>query len=145
MKPVKQHPIPSRQAVDPRYDRRSINIKARYLKNLVLAFLAEVETLGADGHLEFGHGLNLREEVHRFEVDLIKYALQRTSGNQTRAAVLLGVKATTLNSKVKLYHLQTKVVRCVAEHESAVLTVSTRTRPILASDVIAEDQGGDYR
>ena len=135
--------IHSRQAVDPRDDPRLLSIKVRYLKELALAFLgeflAEMETLGTNRSLDIEHGLNLPEEVRRFEIDLIKYALERTGGHQGRAAALLGVKPTTLNSKVKLYHLQTKLFRCVTEHESVVLTVSTRPRPILASDVIAED------
>jgi DNA-binding NtrC family response regulator len=99
------------QGIDPQDEPRLLSTKARYLKELTLAFLAAVETLGTDRHLDIDHGLSLREEVRRFEVDLIKYALQRTGGNQTRAAALLGVKATTLNSKVKLYHLQTEIFR----------------------------------
>jgi DNA-binding NtrC family response regulator len=136
----KQKRIHSRQVVDPRDDPRLLSIKARYLKDLTLAFLAEVETLEANRHLDIEDGLSLREEVRRFEVDLIKYALQRAGGNQTRAAVLLGVKATTLNSKIKLYRLQTRLFRCVAEGESPLLDVSTRPRPILAGD-IAENHG----
>ena len=40
-----------------------------------------------------------------YEVELIRRALKLTSGNQARAARLLGVKATTLNSKIKRYGL----------------------------------------
>ena len=137
MKPRPKH-IRSRQAVDPRDDPRLLSTKARYLKHLTLSFLAEVEKLEADRHLDIEDGLCLREEVRRFEIDLIKYALQRADGNQTRAAVLLGVKVTTLNSKIKLYRLQTKLFRCVAEDESPLLSVSTRRRPILRG-VIPED------
>jgi DNA-binding NtrC family response regulator len=43
--------------------------------------------------------------VQRFEVDLICSALTRTAGNQTRAARLLGVNLTTLNSKIKRYKI----------------------------------------
>jgi len=142
MKPKPQR-IHCRQAADPRNDPRLLSIKARYLKELTLAFLseflAEVETLGTNQHLDIEQGLSLPQEVRRFEIDLIKYALERTGGHQGRAAALLGVKATTLNSKIKLYHLQTKAFRCVAAPESTVLTASTRTRPILVSDVIAEN------
>jgi len=137
--------IQPRQAVVPRDELRLLSIKARYLKELALAFLgeflSEVETLGTNCHLDIEQGLSLSEEVRRFEIDLIKYALERTGGHQARAAALLGVKATTLNSKIKLYRLQTKLLRCVAGDESPLLEVSTRTRPILASDVIAEDHG----
>jgi DNA-binding NtrC family response regulator len=39
--------------------------------------------------------------VQRYESELIREALQRTRGNQRRAAKLLGVKVTTLNCKIK--------------------------------------------
>ena len=45
--------------------------------------------------------LGLQEEVQRYETELIRDALQRTRGNQRRAAQLLGVKVTTLNCKIK--------------------------------------------
>jgi len=47
------------------------------------------------------HKLKLSDEVRKFEADLIRAALVRTAGNQTRAARLLGVKHTTLNAKIK--------------------------------------------
>ena len=129
-----------RQVIDPRSDPRVLRIHATYLKQLTLSFLAELETFQENRHLDVGHGLSLREEVRRFEIDLIKYALQRAGGNQTRAAVLLGVKTTTLNSKIKLYRLQTKLFRCVALDESPLLSASTRPRPTMAG-VIPEDHG----
>ena len=106
-----QNLLHSRRAVEAGAGPRLVNTKARYLRKLTLAFLTEVETLGRDRHLNIEHGLSLREEVRRFEIDLIKNALLRTGGNQTRAAALLGVKVTTLNSKIKLYHLQTQTFR----------------------------------
>src|SRR6267142_2979074 len=47
--------------------------------------------------------LNLDDEVKKFEADMIRAALVRTGGNQSRAARLLGVKHTTLNAKIKRY------------------------------------------
>jgi DNA-binding NtrC family response regulator len=49
--------------------------------------------------------LNLREEVQRFEINLIRRALTRTHGKQVEAARFLGLKATTLNAKMKRYRL----------------------------------------
>lgn len=49
------------------------------------------------------HSLKLHDEVRKFETDLIRTALIRTGGNQSRAARLLGVKHTTLNAKIKRY------------------------------------------
>src|SRR3954454_5968085 len=49
--------------------------------------------------------LNLREEVRRFEINLIQRALTHTHGRQVEAARVLGLKATTLNAKMKRYRL----------------------------------------
>lgn len=49
--------------------------------------------------------LNLRQEVQRFEINLIQRALTRTHGSQVQAARFLGLKATTLNAKMKRYRL----------------------------------------
>ena len=46
------------------------------------------------------------DEVRRFEIDLIRRALDQTGGHQSRAARLLGMNATTLNSKIKTYNIQ---------------------------------------
>jgi len=51
------------------------------------------------------HSMKLQDEVQRFETDLIRTALERTGGNQARAARLLGVKHTTLNAKIKRYQI----------------------------------------
>jgi len=75
------------------------------LKDVALALLDAVDSLrssqpGRD------HSLRLQDEVQRFESDLIRTALERTGGNQARAARLLGVKHTTLNAKIKRYSIQ---------------------------------------
>lgn len=43
------------------------------------------------------------QEVEQFEIELIRSALRRTGGHQLRAAKLLGLSCTTLNSKIKRY------------------------------------------
>jgi len=43
------------------------------------------------------------QEVEQFEIGLIHSALRRTGGHQLRAAKLLGLSCTTLNSKIKRY------------------------------------------
>jgi transcriptional regulator with GAF, ATPase, and Fis domain len=50
--------------------------------------------------------LGLQEEVQRYEIELIRAALQRTRGNQRKAAKLLDVKVTTLNCKIKRYGIE---------------------------------------
>ncbi|HLL70724.1 MAG TPA: sigma-54 dependent transcriptional regulator [Pyrinomonadaceae bacterium] len=56
--------------------------------------------------VDVGRGIDFYDEVRRFEVDLIRRALEQTSGHQSRAARLLGMNATTLNSKIKTYNIQ---------------------------------------
>lgn len=52
--------------------------------------------------------LRLSEEVRLFEKGLIENALKLTGGNQTRAARLLGVKLTTLHTKIRKYRITTE-------------------------------------
>jgi len=64
------------------------------------------QTEGASGDIDIARGVNFYEEVKRFEIDLICRALDQTGGHQSRAARLLGLNATTLNSKIKTYAIQ---------------------------------------
>src|SRR5438552_6394395 len=54
---------------------------------------------------DIGRGINFYDEVRRFEIDLIRRALDQTGGHQSRAARLLGMNPTTLNSKIKTYNI----------------------------------------
>jgi transcriptional regulator with PAS, ATPase and Fis domain len=58
---------------------------------------ATISTLGMNGTIDFF------AEVQKFEVKLIKRALDLAGGNQARAAKLLGLGTTTLNYKIKTY------------------------------------------
>jgi DNA-binding NtrC family response regulator len=60
---------------------------------------------GASAGTDVSKGVDFYEEVKRFEIDLLKRALEQTSGHQSRAARLLGLNATTLNSKIKSYNI----------------------------------------
>lgn len=84
---------------------RSLNGQVEVLKDLALALLREVETLRRADPPDVKRGINFYDEIRRFEVDLIRRALARTGGHQTRAARLLGIKLTTLNHKIKRYHI----------------------------------------
>src|SRR6266404_7901419 len=75
------------------------------LKNVALTLLDAVESLRS-AQPSRDHSLRLQDEVQRFETDLIRIALERTGGNQARAARLLGVKHTTLNAKIKRYQIR---------------------------------------
>ena|SRR5258706_10850597 len=75
------------------------------LREAALKVLTDVEALGTTHSPQVDQSLRLGDEVKQFEIDLIRIALDRTDGNQTRAARLLGVKLTTLNTKIKKYKI----------------------------------------
>jgi DNA-binding NtrC family response regulator len=51
--------------------------------------------------VEDGAHLTFAEAMHRYEINLIRHALMQTAGNQSKAARLLGLPTTTLNTKIK--------------------------------------------
>ena len=81
------------------------------LKNVALAIISERTTLahepasGAEQPDEPAE-MSFYEEVRRFEIELITRALRRAHGRQNAAARLLGLKATTLNAKMKQYQMR---------------------------------------
>ncbi len=62
--------------------------------------------LDALATLDISQGISFYDEVSRFEIDLIRHALELTGGHQSRAAKLLGMNNTTLNSKIKVYNIK---------------------------------------
>jgi DNA-binding NtrC family response regulator len=68
--------------------------------------VSEMSHSVAGASVDLARGVNFYDEVRRFEIDLIRRALEQTSGHQSRAARLLGMNATTLNSKIKTYNIQ---------------------------------------
>jgi DNA-binding NtrC family response regulator len=71
--------------------------------DLALKLVASTE--GASTSIDIARGVSFYDEVKRFEIDLIRRALDQTGGHQSRAARLLGLNATTLNSKIKSYNI----------------------------------------
>lgn len=86
------------------------------LVDLTNTLLREIETLARDQaftaendrleNLLVSDGIDLFQEVKRFEINLIQLALTQTGGHQARAAKLLNINPTTLNSKIKLYGIE---------------------------------------
>ena len=84
--------------------------------DLADALLSEAATLARDKAftdeatklkpLDILGGIDFYDEVQKFETHLIRMALAETGGNQAKAAKLLGIKATTLNSKIKLFGIE---------------------------------------
>lgn len=91
--------------------------RVQELKDLALTLLKETQSLeretllselsGQQGprRLDIENGIKLDDAVRQFESGIIQQALLITGGNQARAARLLGIKANTLNYKVKIYNL----------------------------------------
>jgi transcriptional regulator with GAF, ATPase, and Fis domain len=82
---------------------KTIDARLNTLRETVLQLLDEVECLAISKPVDIKRGARFSDEVRQFEVSLIRTALGRTSGSQTRAAKLLGLKPTTLNAKIKRY------------------------------------------
>jgi transcriptional regulator with GAF, ATPase, and Fis domain len=81
----------------------NVDVRLNTLRETVLQLLDEVESLAISRPVDIKRGACFSDEVRQFEVSLIRTALGRTSGSQTRAAKLLGLKPTTLNAKIKRY------------------------------------------
>ncbi|MEP6704035.1 MAG: sigma-54 dependent transcriptional regulator [Acidobacteriota bacterium] len=79
------------------------------VRDPALAFEMMRKAEGTSGNIDIGRGVNFYDEVKRFEIDLIRRALDQTGGHQSRAARLLGLNATTLNSKIKTYNIHTRL------------------------------------
>jgi DNA-binding NtrC family response regulator len=117
--PVEHEPATDNGASEVRLDD-----KINSLRETVLQLLQEVESLTIAVPRHLRGGTRLDEEVRQFEVNLIRTALGRTAGSQTRAAKLLGLKLTTLNAKIKRYHIapagyQAQLINRSEPHESA--------------------------
>jgi DNA-binding protein Fis len=94
---------------------RPFGDRIQRLVNLAYSLLREAETLARDKTftdessrlqtLDPAQGIDFYREVEQFETGLIKLALDHAGGNQSRAAKMLHIKPTTLNSKIKLYRI----------------------------------------
>lgn len=76
------------------------------LRELTFKLLRKVESIGEVHLRDIESGVDFYDEVSRFEMDLIRRALVQTGGHQRRAARLLSLKVTTLNSKIKHYNIR---------------------------------------
>lgn len=87
-------------------DEASLSNHVEVLKDLAQALIREIDMLRNTQLPDVERGIAFYEEVERFEINLIRSALERTNGHQTRAARLLGINITTLNHKIKRYKIE---------------------------------------
>ena len=95
---------------------RPVQDSMQRLVGLAMSLLREAETLARDKYfteqsgklqtLDLAGGVDFYTEVKRFETSLIRLALDQTHGNQARAARLLHIRPTTLNTKIKQYGIE---------------------------------------
>jgi DNA-binding NtrC family response regulator len=81
------------------------------LLRLMKSELEALDSLGTELTLSIALPMDFYEQVERFEIDLIQTALRNTGGHQKRAAVLLGMQASTLNIKIKRYGIDVPLFR----------------------------------
>jgi DNA-binding NtrC family response regulator len=84
---------------------------ARTLRDIIAALTIAVEaseTVAARDVAFIGDGIDFFAEVDRFEIKMITQALRLARGSQIKAARLLGLNATTLNSKIKALNIDWK-------------------------------------
>jgi Fis family transcriptional regulator len=113
---VRKSVPPSGTPVPLRIAERPARERIQRLVKMALSLLSEAQTLACDKAftdesirlraLDPAQGIDLYSEVERFETGLIKLALEHTGGNQAKAAKLLHLKPTTLNSKIKQYSIE---------------------------------------
>ncbi len=87
-------------------DEASLSNHVEVLKDLAQALIREIDRLRNTQLPDVERGVSFYDEVERFEINLIRSALDRTGGHQTRAARLLGINVTTLNHKIKRYKIE---------------------------------------
>lgn len=86
----------------PKPSHRGRHASVDVLEELTRAILREVEQLKrlSPSSPDSESPISLKEEMQRYESELIVWALVRSRGGLTEAARLLGVKKTTLHSKI---------------------------------------------
>ena len=117
---VHRHP-PKKAAEPPKPSAPSIDARIGSLTILVQSLMRQIECLQEEAASGSTLEFNARSEVRRFEAELIRSALVRTGGRQRRAARLLGMKVTTLNTKIKRYKISLDMDMIVRENNSEIL------------------------
>jgi DNA-binding NtrC family response regulator len=128
------HLVPEPETETQQQPQAASSIQLEALKELTLALLKEVEALEYAQAPNGNQQISLPTEVRRFESEMIRWALARTSGHQRRAARLLGLKVTTLHAKIKRYKLGSYAAQAEASAaEDDAANSSTGDAPPAAS------------
>ena len=79
----------------------SVQESIKFLNTLLNTLSRAKDALTAYQPPQVQQGIDFYEEVTKFEISLIQQALKQTKGCQYKAASLLRLKPSTLNSKIK--------------------------------------------
>ena len=82
-----------------------LHVRIATISQLVASLNAAVDDLEGFDLPPLNETFDFYDEVRRFEISLIRKALKMTLGSQIRAARLLKLNATTLNTKIKNYRI----------------------------------------
>jgi DNA-binding protein Fis len=83
-----------------------------------IEILVELDLVDNFQTVDLSQGVDFYAEVTGFEIKLIRLALTISDGSQKRAASVLGLRLTTLNSMIKKYKIECKhVVDVQSEHD----------------------------
>jgi DNA-binding NtrC family response regulator len=97
------------QRTNIRQNREASRMRLQNLIRLASEIAGELDALQLSGipveFLPINEGIDFFEEVRGFEILLIKQAMKCTGGSQVKAADLLSLNPTTLNSKIKAYKI----------------------------------------
>ena len=80
----------------------------------MLAFVQEVDSIAESEPPASRPGVDFYDEVSRFEIGLIRWALTRAGGNRRRAARLLNLKAATLNALIRRHGIEPHAFKTAA-------------------------------
>ena len=89
-------------------DAQELHTKLATMRDLIVSLQAELENLQTINLPVMDDDFDFYREVERYERKLIQNALRRCGGSQVKAARLLKMKPTTLNSKMKVLKLLPK-------------------------------------
>ncbi len=90
--------------------------KIELLRTLIQALVILVDEIGNGNGAATSRSVTLAEDVQKFETNLICNALRQTRGNQKQVSILLGIKQSTLNEKIKRYGIDPKLFMLTGVH-----------------------------
>lgn len=102
-------------------DNEGLNVRLNLLRRLAQSITSEIneiekkqEAVAAASHQNETE-ISLEEQVKRFEMDLIRFALLKTGGKQNSATEFLKIKRSTLHAKIKRYRISAESYRLLSE------------------------------